>query len=420
MEQMNNKRYEHVKYAVIACLTVVAFVITYKYMLNVANAEGINDLKEHMWHAEGITSATLFESWLERPYLFWHLCVKASILYLGIPAVESTAFICGLFVVATSLISFWIVERIVEYSSPDSRCGTGAAVVASILTLVMPLYLSWDGLDQYIGPFSVNPIHNPTHMAVKPFGLLAFAYAVDLFLRYRGKKTMFVISTFGQKYLYIWFASALFMMAFTKPTFMYMLLPAGGLYVLAGIAYDCYKKSCNFPACKDFIVKLTLASMPSIIYLLIEYAAFYMWGGTNEDASIAIYPLFYTWNLYSDNILKSIILAMAFPLWMVVSNIKYFMQSVEGKLALLSYTVGVLEFALFVETGDKLSHANFAWCMMSGMLLLWIVAAAKLVELTYSATRGKSVAISVTFGWSLLMLHLFAGLYYINPYMYII
>ena len=111
---------------------------------------------------------------------------------------------------------------------------------------------------------------------------------------------------------------------------------------------------------------------------------------------------------------------MAFPIWMGITNLKYFFQSEEGRLSLLGYVVGTTEFCFVVETGNKLGHLNFAWPMMSGMLLLWVICGARLIALTLKPTEHKASNVVVMGGWILLLLHLFSGLYYVNPYAYII
>ena len=92
----------------------------------------------------------------------------------------------------------------------------------------------------------------------------------------------------------------------------------------------------------------------------------------------------------------------------------------EGRLSCFGYVVGTLEFAFFVETGEKLGHLNFAWPLMSGMLLLWITAGARLMHLTVSENDSLKNRIIITVGWFLLGIYFFSGFYYINPYMYII
>lgn len=166
--------------------------------------------------------------------------------------------------------------------------------------------------------------------------------------------------------------------------------------------------------------RMACACIPALLYLLLEYASFYLWGGTNEDAQIAIYPFLTAWKMFTPSVPKSIVLAMCFPLWMLITNFRYFISSVEGRLGLIGYGVGVLEFGFFVETGEKFTHLNFCWPMMSGMLLFWVIAAARLVEMTRRAELKRWQVVVISIGWFLLAIHLFSGTYYINPSAYLL
>lgn len=416
---MNTKEKNQVKYALAAFLAVVVFVIIYKYNLNTLRTDGLADLKDHTALAASIYLDRFWKAWLQRPYMFWHLCVKGFIKFFSFPTDQASACTCACFAAFTFYVTFWILDKV---SATVTKKDTGiiASLVAAMLSFVAALYIPWINVYQHEGQFSINPIFNPTHMAVKPFGLLAFAVAVDLILRYKGKETIFFTGAKTQKRLYVLFGFFLFMSTFTKPTFMYMLLPAGVIYVLIELVINLIHKDGSWRKTWNFMWKLAYACIPSLLYLLLEYSAFYFWGGTNADAEIAIYPFLTAWHLYSANVPASVLMGMSFPLWMVVTNPKYFLHSVEGRLSFLAYAVGVLEFSFFVETGDKLGHLNFSWPMMSGMLLLWVIAGARLIQLTVSEDDRLRNRIIISVGWILLSIHLFSGLYYINPYQYII
>lgn len=418
MEETKEKQ-DQVKYAVAAVLAVLVFVIIYKYSLNQINCDGIDDLKEHLWHAEDIYLTTLWTSWLERPYLFWHITVKCFIKFFGYPSDEAGACTCACYAVLNYYIMLYIIDRIAAKST-GRNVTIAAAFAAALLSLVQPLYVWWFNSYQYEGQFSINPIFNPTQTVVKPFGLLAFMFAVDLILQCKGKETIFVKGERTKKLLYVFFAVDLLASAFAKPTFMFMLLPAGAVYLLVDLAVHLFRKDGSWRATWNLMWKIACACIPTLVYLIFQYAAFYLWGGTNEDAKVAIYPFLTAWHLYSIDVPTSIVLGMLFPIWMVLTHPVYFFKSVEGRLSCICYAVGTLEFSFIVETGSKLVHLNFSWPMMSGMLLLWVVCGAKLVECTYAAKPGKGNAVIVTIGWFFLALHLLSGFYYINPYAYII
>ncbi len=399
-------------------MATVLYVIFYKYSLNLLQG-GMNDLIEHTLHAENIHLATIGDSWLQRPYLFWHLTVKGLSKFFGMPIDAASACANGLFAGFTGLLVFYLLDRVAEKLT-GREAGISAAVVSGVLSFVMPLYVPWFNTYQYEGQFSPNPIFNPTHMAVKPFGILCFMLAADLILAYKGEERLFFPGIRREKWLYVWFAFALLLSAFAKPAFMYMLLPAGFVYLLIDLGFALWKKDGSHKKVWGCMWRIACASIPALLYLLSAYVAISLWGGTNDDASVAVYPFLTAWRIYSPNVARSIRLAMAFPIWMVLTNLKYFGKSVEGRFALIAYLTGTLEFSFFVETGEKLTHLNFAWPMMSGMLLLWVVSGARLAALTVRPAEHKWEPVLVTVGWILLAIHFFSGLYYINPYAYLL
>ena len=419
MTQENNQKKDLIKYAVAAFVSVVIFSIIYKYTLNQMYIDGISDTKEHAWIAEAIYLDRLGEAWLKIPYLFWHLCVKGCIKFFLMPVDAAAAFTNGFLAGLTCLLTFYMLDRASErFAGKD--VGIPAALAAGTLGIVNALYVPWFNPYQYIGQFSINPLSNPTHMAVKPFGLICFMLAVDLILNYNGQPLIYFSNIKKPRWLYILFSIFLFLSTFTKPTFMYMLLPAGVVYLLIDMGFALVRKDGSWKKVWSFMWRIACTCIPSILYLLIEYVTFYYWNDKNSDSHVAIYPFLTAWHLFSTNVPRSIRLAMAFPIWMVLTNLKYFFKSVEGRLALIGYAIGTLEFSFFVETGHRLEHLNFAWPMMSGMLLLWVISTARLIGLTAKPAEHRGNSIVVLVGWILLLIHFVSGLYYINPGAYII
>ena len=417
---MDDKREgSQVKYAVAAFVAVIIFTIIYKYALNQLHSESVNDLNAHTQWAESIHLNGLWTTWLNIPYLLWHLCVKSCIIFFKMPTEAASAFTHGFFAAFSCLVNFYLLDRTGQKLT-GKDIGVAAALASGALGIVTALYVPWFNPNQYNGQFSINPIFNPTHMAVKPFGVICFMLAVDMLLAYKGKERLYFEGIKSVRVLYVLFSFFLLLSAFTKPTFMYMLLPAGVIYLLIDLAQALWKRDGSWKKVWSFMWRIACASLPAIIYLFFEYAAFYLWGDTSDDVGVAIYPFLTGWRIYSPDVSRSLRLSMAFPLWMGFTNLRYFCKSVEGRLALIGYATGTLEFSFFVETGSRFTHLNFAWPMMSGMLLFWVISTARLIGITAAPGEHKGNTAIVLVGWILLFVHFFSGLYYISPDAFII
>ena len=118
------------------------------------------------------------------------------------------------------------------------------------------------------------------------------------------------------------------------------------------------------------------------------------------------------WRLYTENVTLSIVLGMAFPLFLVLIDGGFFVREDMGRLALTGYAVGLLEAASLGEGGEKLSHGDFLWPMMCGMLLMWMTAMMRLLVLERTQTDSKGKRALVNVAWALFCIHVLCGLLY--------
>ena len=156
-------------------------------------------------------------------------------------------------------------------------------------------------------------------------------------------------------------------------------------------------------------------AVPALVFILIAFLAYFLFGGSyGADGSFMITKWMEVWSMFTDNVLLSMALGMAFPLFLIMIDVRFFWKDNMGKLALTGYIVGFLEAALLGEGGIKLSHADFIWPMMSGMLLMWMASVLHLLKLEkeHGDTRAKCVLIDVA--WVIFCLHVLCGLLYIK------
>ena len=100
---------------------------------------------------------------------------------------------------------------------------------------------------------------------------------------------------------------------------------------------------------------------------------------------------------------------MAFPLYIFLLDIRYFLKSTAGRLALIGYGISFLEASVLGEDGIRFSHGNFLWPLMSGMLLFWLAALLRLITLEHEEEYTGFRKGLILFGWFLYFCHVFCG-----------
>lgn len=398
-------------FIVCAGLAMLIFVLYYRIAHAFCTVEGLQDMKAHANFALNfyLKPEIFFKAWLRCPHMLWHLIVKFFQSRVHMPLWEAASFTFALFGVFSFAITVWFLYGLLRTYTGQKRLGLASLGSAS-LTLAGPLIMEWFA-DGYAGQFTPNPLHNPTHIACKGFGLLTMMVGIDIIRSYRGQKTVF----FEGKRLYLYFGLFSFFTTLAKPTFMYMLLPAGVIMILLDLLEGAWKKTLPMKNVWNAAWKLTVAALPTFAYLLTEYVALFCFGREKGTSVVLTKPL-EVWHFFSYDVPTSILLGMCFPIWMLLTNLGYFYKTVEGRLSILGYLVGVLEFSVLAESGGRKDAGNFAWCMMAGMTVFFAVSVCRLTLSTMQQKCGAKHAVYVIFSWFLLFLHVYSGLSLYNVF----
>ena len=392
-------------FIVCAGLAVLVFILYYRIAHAFCIADGLQDMKAHANFALNfyLNPEEFFKMWLRIPHMLWHLIVKFFQSRIHMPLWEAASFTFALFGVFSYAVTAWFLYGLLKTYTNQKKLGLASLGSAS-LSFVGPLIMEWFS-DGYAGQFTPNPLHNPTHIACKGFGLLAMMAGIDIIRSYRGHKTVF----FKGKRLYLYFGLFSFLSALAKPTFMYMLLPAGVIMILLDLLKSAWKKTPVTKTVWNAAWKLAVAVLPTCAYILAEYIALFFFGRDRGSSVVFTKPL-EVWHFYSYDVPTSILLGMFFPLWMLLTNLGYFYKTVEGRLSVLGYMIGVLEFSILAESGSRKDAGNFAWCMMAGMTVFFAVSVCRLTLTTMQQKYGAKHAAYVIFSWFLLFLHVYSGL----------
>lgn len=407
-------------------MSVLVFVVYYKVAYAFCTVEGLQDMKAHAIFAQNfyLNPDEFFKTWLKVPHMLWHLVTKTFESRLGVPLWDAASLSFALFGLFAFGIMTWFLYGFLKCHTGQKRLAF-ASLCGAALSFVGPLIMAWFS-DPYAGSFTPNPLHNPTHIASKGFGMIAMMAGIDVIRRYRNERPAF----FQGKLVYLWFSIASLLSVLAKPTFMYMLLPAGILVILLDLIAAAKKQllenaeqkerqgkkksgkhgnASQLKAIWGAAWRLALASLPACAYILTEYVALFYYG-TEKGTSAVITEPFYVWHFFTWDVPTSVLLGMFFPIWMLVTNLGYFYKSVEGRLSVLGYAIGVLEFSFLAESGSRMDAANFSWCMMAGMTIFYAVALYRLMLTSLQEKQSKSHTAYLIISWFLLFLHVYSGL----------
>ncbi len=402
---------------VAAMFSVLLMFITYFFTMH--ELEGLlTDYAGHVYtYIPLLENSGGVDGWMAVPYFMWHMCVILLRCFTPIPLEAAAAFVSCFFAIFSFYVLYWMFDRIAAYHK--LTCGeVTKSFFAFALCIVQPIYMYWfDALSQYLGQFSINPMHNPTHMCVKPFSLLCLCFTYDILESFHNPehKGIFVDMT-GKPYkAYVMLSITLFLSCMAKPTFAEMFIPTVGLLML----YEWIRRICirehtaavYFQKC----IMMLLISVPSLLYILLQFLAYFIWGGSYgaDGDGLIITQWMQVWQLFSENVAASMLLGMLFPFFILLVNAGWFVKDTLGRLALTGYVVGLLECALLAEGGSKITHGDFLWPMMSGMTLLWVVSTIRFLILQYKQNRTKKQQICIQTGWTFFFIHIAFGIIYI-------
>lgn len=379
------------------------------------------DYNGHLYvYLPAFTGESWLKGWRTVPYCMWHMCVLALNLLLHIPLEASAAYVSCFFQLLTYFLIYWMIQKYTE-AKGNRMSSAKAAVLAAGSSIVQGLHFEWLDLGgRFLGTFSMNPIHNPTQMAVRPFVLLSFALVIDIWGAQEDKtyKGIFFKVENGPKKYYLYLTALLFLSSLAKPVFALMFIPAVGLLML-GRLFGCIRRRDNSAAsCFKQCVTMFLCAVPTVLYVMLSAASYYIIGDIYQgEGSLTLTKWMEVWNMYTENVILSIALGMAFPLFLVLIDGRFFLREAIGRLALTGYLVGLLEAAVMGEEGHRLSHADYIWPMMCGMLLMWMAALLRLAVLERIHAETKWKKILIYFAWFLFCAHVLCGILYLKEMM---
>ncbi len=247
--------------------------------------------------------------------------------------------------------------------------------------------------NRYLGVFTPNPYHNITYMATRPFAILAFFLFARILDYYEERTDLKEFFLFGV---------SLLLTTMTKPSYTLILVSTAGLVMLYRLFRGRWKNLKRS-------VYLGLAFVPTFIDMLYQFGGVFGESSkAGESGGIGI-GIGSVWKLYTDNIPLAVVLALGFPLLVLLFHGKEIKQNTLYRFSWVQLIVSIMELFLLYENGRRFSDANFSWGYMHGIFFVFVTSLILLAEDTMEK-RGKSRVLWMQ--WLLYGLHLVCGIGY--------
>ena len=371
------------------------------------------DYNGHTYVYLPLFTESFIKGWKTVPYCMWHLGVLGLHHVLHIPLEVSSAYMSIFFTLLSFYILYWMLLKYTAAAGKEMN-SVKAAFVAFGLSVLQPLYVYWlDAGDRFLGSYSMNTPHNPTQTSARPFVWLCICLVYDIWNRQKDEnyKGTFFNMEKGLKKPYIYLAVMLLLSTMAKPTFAEMFIPAVALIMLAEWIGKIRRKDGSGANYFKHCLNMFYCAIPALLFILLAFLGYFIWGGSYAaDGSFMITKWLEVWKLFTENVTLSIALGLAFPLFVIMIDLRFFLKDNLGRLSLVAYAVSFLEAALLGEGGMKLSHGDFIWPMLWGMGMLFITATLRLsvLEKTQGDTKVKCFLMDAA--WFIFWLHVMFGL----------
>lgn len=356
-----------------------------------------SDMEAYILETQGL------ESGYEFPYrLFFWMAGVCTLFFSPAVAVAFTTMLCNS--AAVLLTKYYFDREIEKYMDREGLQDSAIWDIFSTLAVFVLFFVSmvysprgtaffgFDYTYRCQGILTPNPYWNATFLAVRPLTIAVFFTGAELLENYREVLPRRNVIIFG---------ILVFLCTFTKPSFTFILVPAGAGVLLWRLCRS-----------KGKLWKSTLILCASLIptgFLLI-YEFFGVFAGNaavSEEQGIGI-GLFKAWHVFSNNIPLSVVMAAAFPIAVLILNAKELRRKENFRLAWQLWLAGFLTFALFYEKGFRFEHMNFSWGYMHGLFFVFMVSILEVIKNIMQKKSGaKRLGIVLEVG--LLTFHLVCG-----------
>ena len=360
-------------------IVAVSFILTMKHMQLYES-----DIYWHTQQAYTISSIKSVFNTISYP--LYHVFVSFFNKIMRIPLDYCAAIVVSVCNLLTYCITFFYLDFICRMK--DVRIRECSVCLTLLIMLVQAIYIPWFNKNVYLGQGSINIYHNPTYIVVKPIGIILFLLVHYIYVK--NEKCI----VFKKEW---WFLAGMMVLSnLAKPSFFYVFIPGLGLYMLIDMCIS---------GCKKFNshIQIVCACIPAAAVALFQAKASLTTGIEVEWMGV--------WKLLSPNPYISILLFIAFPLYVILLSAQLWDDGT--KISLSVCVAGILEAAVLAEKEERKWHGNFFWGYYLGGALLWLEAIKIFILWHVENKINRKTYIKLIGGWILLILHVFSGIRYL-------
>lgn len=372
MEQGKKNRERTINYTFFGILLILYSLMTLVFFYRQAiEYQGIyySDMKAYILETQGLDSG------FDLPYRLFFWLSRVWMLFATPEAAVafSTMLLNSLCVF---LVKYYFDLFLSDYAKREGLRWTAGwqlistAVVFSLFFMSMiysPRGTTFWGFD-YIyrcnGILTPNPYWNATYLAVRPFTVPGFFLSAKVLSEYERNFSPRDGIALG---------ISVFLATFTKPSFTFILAPVLAVTVLWRLFAKKFVYWKNTAA-------LCCCFLPTALLLVYQFRGVFMGNNSRgEETGIGL-EMGKAWHVYSGNIPLSIIMAMLFPLVVLVLNFKELKQNGAFRLAWQTMLVGLLSFLMLYEKGFRFEHMNFSWGYMHGLFFVFLISVLQVMK----------------------------------------
>ena len=318
---MNVKRTERLLLGILwAVILLYGIFCTVLYYHQTFHIEGMPFESDLPYHISMAVDDHWFYSLTAILYQFFFLTPFGNLL---------TAVFLGGVTVATIAATYVLFQEIAK----RTRCGTFPQALLLLFgflsNVIMPFYVRAAHYQRYIGYQSASVWHNSTYICMKPCGILALILYLRVEEKYRDGLP-------AKEWLSL--AGAFILVNAVKPSFSLVFLPVMALYLL----WDLFRK---IPFTRIFFFGMTV--IPSLLVVIWQNVV--LFGGETGNSIEIRYG--YTLTLHSTHPKVTLLLSVAFPLFVLIFQWKELFKDKWYLFSWLVWGVALIQVTFLSESG---------------------------------------------------------------------